>query len=91
MEDIKSIIEKYRNVSIGTTISINDLKEKEADGDLLKDEERLAVFNYDHYVRGQLDKDLSEEDFHDALKALQVMANLKPYRDFLDEKYSHKI
>ena len=88
MENIQYLINKYGNPTLSSTISINDLKEKELEGSELTDLELKAVFNYNKYCLEELNKNLSEEKFHSVYRSLGILANIGPYEDFLDDKYS---
>ena len=67
--------------------SINDLREKDyQDIDLLPNE-RLTLKNYDRYRIAELNKQTSEDKFHNKYMQLQVMANLSPFEEFLKEEY----
>ena len=67
--------------------SINDLREKDYDNIDLSPNERLALKNYDRYRIAELNKQVSEDQFHNRYMQLQVMANLSPYEEFLKEGY----
>jgi hypothetical protein len=84
----KAISSKYFSKSIiGGTVSINDLKEKELNGELLDSVEKAAICNYDKFRLIELSKEVSESDFHSKYIQLQVMANLSPFEEFLKEQY----
>lgn len=88
MEDIQYIIDKYGSPSLSPAITINDLKEKELEGNELTELELKAVFNYDKYCLEELNKNLSESQFHLTYRLLGIIANMGPFEDFLDSKYS---
>ncbi len=67
--------------------SINDLREKDFDDLDLLPNERLAIKNYDRFRIFELNKQTSEESFHNRYLQLQVMANLSPFEEFLKEEY----
>jgi len=77
--------------SIKSTIkdhfSINDLRERDYKNIDLTTNERLALKNYDRYRISELNKQPSEDKFHNRYMQLQVMANLSPYEEFLKEDY----
>ena len=67
--------------------SINDLREKDYKDVDLSPNERLAVKNFDRYRIAELNKQTSEDRFHNRYMQLQVMANLSPFEEFLKEDY----
>lgn len=75
------------SLKIKVFCSINDLKEKEFDQINISTNERLALKNYDRYRISELNKQTSEQKFHNRYLQLQVMANLSPYQEFLKEIY----
>lgn len=72
---------------LGNTITINDLREKEFNGEILKDEERKALRNFEEYRLNELNNQSNESSFHNKYIQLQVMANLSPFEEFLNDKY----
>lgn len=87
LEAFERTYKKFVKSDIGACISINDLREKEENGLSMKDEQRLALHNYEKCRIAELNSALDEEDFHNKYKLLQVMANLRPYQDFLNDRY----
>ena len=80
------------NVSTGKSsiidfFSINDLREKDYKDLSLLPNERLAIKNFDRYRIAELNKQTSENKFHNKYMQLQVMANLSPFEEFLKEDY----
>ena len=73
---------------IGGPVSINDLREKEFNGQSLSQEEKQALVNFDKYRIIELNKQNSDHEFHKRYRELQVMANLGNYTEFLNDKYS---
>jgi hypothetical protein len=67
--------------------SINDLREKDYQNVTLLPNERLAIKNFDRYRITELNKQVSENQFHNKYMQLQVMANLSPFEEFLKEDY----
>ena len=67
--------------------SINDLREKDYEDIDLSPNERLAIKNFDRYRISELNKQVSENKFHNRYMQLQVMANLSPFEEFLKEDY----
>ena len=67
--------------------SINDLRDKDFDEIEMTTNERLALKNFDRYRISELNRQVSEDKFHDKYLQLQVMANLYPYEEFLKEDY----
>ncbi len=74
--------------SIDGTVSINDLREKNERGKSLTSEQRQALCNYEKYKINELNTTKSEDDFHQKYELLQVLANLRPYQELLNERYS---
>ena len=72
---------------LSNTISINDLREKEYSGSPLTTAEKTAIANYEHYRLTELNKHVNDAEFNKVYQMLQVMANLKPWEDFLKEEY----
>jgi hypothetical protein len=68
-------------------VSINDLREKEYSGGVLSEKEKLAIFNYERFRLSELNKYVNSSKFNEVYQLLQIMANLRPWEDFLDEKY----
>ena len=73
--------------NVKTFISINDLRELEYNSMEMNPSQRLAIKNYDRYRIAELNKQTSEKKFHDKYMQLQVMANLRPFEEFLKEEY----
>lgn len=90
MENRSKILSKYFAKSdIGGTMSINDLREKELNGELLTLKERQALANFDRYRIAELRKQPDDMAFHERYRQLQIMANLGDYEEFLKDKYTH--
>ncbi|OFY93288.1 MAG: hypothetical protein A3K10_07740 [Bacteroidetes bacterium RIFCSPLOWO2_12_FULL_31_6] len=68
--------------------SINDLREKEFNGEALTQKEKHALINFDHYRINELNAITDDRAFHKRYQEIQVMANLGDYTEFLKEKYS---
>lgn len=68
-------------------ITINDLRDFDFTGQPLSHQQRLALKNFDRYRIHELNRQLSEEDFHKKYAQIQVMANLSPFKEFLKEEY----
>lgn len=73
--------------SLKNTVTINDLKEKEYAGEDLTPRERTAIINYDRYRLRILKNTSNESDFHKKYLYLQILANTKPYEEFLKPEY----
>ena len=73
----------------GKIISISDVMDKDFNGNPLSDDERKAVFRYERFRILELSKDRSDEEFNQQYRLLQVMANMRPYQEFLDAKYDY--
>lgn len=68
--------------------SLNDLRDKEFSGKKLSSDEKLALLRFDTYRLRILNSLENEDEFHEAYRKLQVIANLGDWREFLSEKYS---
>ena len=64
-------------------VSINDLKDRYYDGQLLSQEEFKALKNFDTYRLNYLNLAANEEEFGKRYLELQAKANLAPYSEFL--------
>jgi len=88
MDKREQLLKNYFSKStIGGTISINDLRDKEFSGEKLSAEEKQALVNYDRFRLNVLNAQTDDESFHKRYQELQVMANLDDYKEFLQEKY----
>ncbi len=88
MENRTSILNKYfAKSAIGGTISINDLRDKEFNGEPLSTKEKQALFNFDRFRLNVLNAQTDDTSFHKRYQELQVMANLDDFQEFLKEKY----
>ena len=91
MEGEKTTMAKPGQVNskslVGAAQSINDLREKEFNGEKLGKKEKLALMSFDKYRIAILNKQESENDFHKKYLELQAMANLTPFEEFLKESY----
>ena len=85
----EDLLKKYFAKSdIGGTVSINDLRDREFNGESLSTEEKVALANFDHYRIEILNAQKSDMEFHENYRQLQVMANLADWKDFMDlEKF----
>ncbi|HEU4717243.1 MAG TPA: hypothetical protein VFU15_05400 [Bacteroidia bacterium] len=84
----EDLLKKYFSKSdIGGTESINDLRDRDFNGDALSDEERRALHNFDRYRIEELNGIKSDMEFHERYRQLQVMANLADWKDFLKLKF----
>jgi hypothetical protein len=84
--NIKNNIDNCKS-NLKDFFSINDLREKDYQDISLLPNERLAIKNYDRYRITELNKQVSEDQFHNKYMQLQVMANLSPFEEFLKENY----
>jgi len=73
--------------NIKSFVSINDLRELEYQDVDLTPSQRLALKNFDRYRISELNKQTSEQQFHNKYMQLQVMANLSSFEEFLKEEY----
>lgn len=78
----------FTKKDIGGEVSINDLRDKEFAGHKLNAEEKKALNNFDAYRIEILNSQETEEDFHNAYRQLQVIANLGDWKEFLKEDYA---
>lgn len=88
MKNRTSILNKYfAKADIGGVPSINDLREKEFNGEPLTIKEKQALVNFDRFRINELNAQKDDLAFHKKYRELQVMANLGDYEEFLKEKY----
>jgi hypothetical protein len=88
MENRTHILNNYfAKATINGTISINDLREKEFNGEKLSQKEKQALVNFDRFRINVLNAQTDDMAFHKRYQELQVMANLDDYQEFLNEKY----
>lgn len=88
LSSIKSTSSNLKE-SLGVGLSVNDIREKEFNGESLTVEERIAVQNFDKFRISELNKQVSDQDFHKRYQELQIMAKLGDYKEFLKEQYSN--
>lgn len=80
----EDLLKKYFAKSdIGGTPSINDLRDREFNGETLSADEQSALRNFDRYRIEQLNGITDDKEFHERYRQLQVMANLGDWKDFL--------
>lgn len=88
MENRAKLLNKYfAKADIGGVPSINDLREKEFNGEPLTQKEKQALVNFDRFRLNELNAQTDDISFHKKYQELQVMANLGDYIEFLNEKY----
>lgn len=88
MENRTNILNKYLAKSdIKGAASINDLRDKEYNGEPLTQKEKQALVNFDRFRINVLNAQTDDMAFHKRYQELQVMANLGDYQEFLKEKY----
>lgn len=88
MENRTHILNNYfAKSTINGTVSINDLREKEFNGEKLSQKEKQALVNFDRFRINVLNAQTDDMAFHKRYQELQVMANLDDYQEFLNEKY----
>lgn len=81
----EDLLKKYfAKAEIGGTMSINDLRDREFNGEPLTADEQKALRNYDRYRIDQLNGITNDREFHERYRQLQVMANLGAWQDFLN-------
>jgi len=85
--DLNSEAESNKKKGIDSFLTVNDLRELDANQGELSTQQRLAIKNYDRYKISELNKQSSEEAFDKKYMQLQVLANLSPFEEFLKEEY----
>lgn len=81
----EDLLKKYfAKENIGGTVSINDLRDREFNGESLNAEEKQALQNFDRYRINELNAQTNDMQFHERYRQLQVMANLADWKDFLN-------
>ncbi|MCK6639613.1 MAG: hypothetical protein L6Q81_05960 [Bacteroidia bacterium] len=81
----EDLLKKYfAKAEIGGTMSINDLRDREFNGEPLSADEQTALRNFDRYRIDQLNGITNDREFHERYRQLQVMANLGDWQDFLN-------
>jgi hypothetical protein len=88
-KETQKLLKKYAKSTIGGTVSINDLSDREFSGKPLNGEERVALSNFEKYRLARLNKITDDMAFHELYRQFQVMANLADYTEFLKDEYSH--
>ncbi|MBN8703320.1 MAG: hypothetical protein J0M08_09655 [Bacteroidetes bacterium] len=81
-------IRQTKKQELLNTTTISDLRDREYSAQSLTNEEWMALRNYDKFRITELNKELTDMEFHEKYRELQVMANLGDYKEFLKEKYS---
>lgn len=80
----EDLLKKYfTKADIGGTVSINDLRDREFNGESLTADEQKALQNFDRYRIAELNAQTNDLDFHERYRQLQVVANLADWKDFL--------
>jgi hypothetical protein len=88
MEKRANILNNYfSKTEIGAIPSINDLREREFNGEPLTLKEKQALINFDRFRLDVLNAQTDDQSFHKRYQELQVMANLGDYSEFLKDKY----
>lgn len=82
----KKIIDYCSRTDVSQVVSLNDLEEKEYNGQMLSQEEEKALTIF-RKIRLQrlLKKAGSEVKFHENYEYLRAVKNVVDYRDFLNE------
>lgn len=81
----EDILKKYFAKSdIGGVLSINDIRDREFNGERLSADELTALKNFDRYRIETLNGIHDDKEFHERYRQLQVMANLGDWKDFLN-------
>jgi hypothetical protein len=89
-KETKKILQQFAKSSIGGSVSINDLADREFSGKKLSKAEKEALNNFERYRLAKLNAITDDMAFHDLYRQLQVMANLADYTEFLKEQYTDK-
>lgn len=84
----KLLTTRFAKSTIDGATSINDLREKEFNGEALTQKEKHALINFDHYRIHELNTITDDRAFHKRYQELQVMANLGDFTEFLKDGYS---
>lgn len=88
MENRSKLLKKqFTKATIGGVPSINDLREREFNGEPLTQNEKQALICFDRFRIAELNAISEDRAFHKRYQELQVMANLGNYTEFLKEKY----
>ncbi|MFI5148289.1 MAG: hypothetical protein ACHQRM_01040 [Bacteroidia bacterium] len=87
-KETQKILQKYAKASIGGTVSINDLADREFSGKQLSKTEREALANFEKYRLAKLNAVHDDMAFHELYRQIQVLANLADYKEFLKGDYS---
>lgn len=88
MENRTHLLNNYLSKSgLSSSLSINDLRDKEFGGEPLTIREKQALVNFDHFRIAELNKQMDDRTFHKRYAELQVMANLGDYEEFLKPEY----
>ena len=72
----------------GELTSINDLLEKEYNGEDLTRNEREALQNFNRFVVGELNKARTDHEFREKHHRHEVMATVVDHTEFLKNKYA---
>ncbi|HLG03830.1 MAG TPA: hypothetical protein VI731_09565 [Bacteroidia bacterium] len=81
----EDLLKKYFSKSaIGGTVSINDLRDREFNGENLSADERRALHNFDRFRIEELNHHQNDMAFHERYRQLQVLANLADWKEFAD-------
>ena len=79
--------EAINELLAGKGTSINDLRDREFNGELLSFEEIKALHTFDKYRIFALNRQQTKSSFHKKYVELQALANLSFYEEFLKKKY----
>jgi len=72
----------------GNIISINKLRQKRINEEVLSKEETIVLKRFEKYRKFTLDNAVSQEDFEHKYKHLVTLARYTDFRTFLTEEYS---
>jgi hypothetical protein len=86
-KETEKLLQKYAKATIGGTVSINDLAEREFSGKSLSKNEKAALGNFERYRLAKLNEVNDDMAFHELYRQLQVLANLADYKEFLKDEY----
>lgn len=77
----------YAKATIGGSVSIKDLKNRERNRQPLTFKQIMALRNFEKYKTEELKKAKTPDDFDASYRRIQVVANMGNYEDFLQKKY----
>lgn len=83
MENLKTLVDKYKTMFNSNVVTINDLIIKEMDGEPLSKGQFQAIRNY-YKIRVNYIKDaVNDKIFSEKAYTTRLAANFVPYREFI--------